>query len=282
MKRKQLFSLVLLFAALSATWSHATESEMVEIQCKIKPIARSKIHPHGKRSNLQSPSTSPTTQTTSTNWSGYVAGTDLNGTSGNGTVDYVAGSWVVPTLKATADDTYCAIWVGIDGYNSGSVEQIGTSHDWFNGAQQNYAWFEMYPSGSFEINGFPVNNGDVISARVGYKGDGVFKLVIMNHTQNVSTTIPTAYTTSTSALRSCAEWIVEAPYSGAILPLSDFQTVTLNYCSAVINGVSGLINNGAWMNDEITLADSSGTIQAQPTVLLKDGSCFQVAWKSED
>jgi hypothetical protein len=281
MRRKQLFSLVLLFATLSAALSHATESQMVEIQCKIKPIARSKIHPHGRKSNLQSRS-SPTTQTTSTNWCGYVAGTDLDGSSGNGTVDYVAGSWVVPTLEATAGNNFCAIWVGIDGFNSDSVEQIGTSHDWSNGAQQNYAWFEMYPNGSYEITGFPLNDGDMISGRVAYKGNGVFKMVLFNYTQGVSVTIPASYTTSMSPLRSCAEWIVEAPFSGMILPLSDFQTVTFNYCSAIINGISGLINSGEWMNDEITLADSSGTVQAQPTVLLKGGSCFQVAWKSED
>src|ERR1700722_14543351 len=264
MKRKQLFSLVLLFAALSTAWSHATESETVEIQCKIKPIARSKIHPNGKKANLQPSSTSSSAQTTSTNWSGYVAGTDLTGTLGNGSVDYVAGSWVVPTLLATADDAHCAIWVGIDGYNSPTMEQIGTSHNWISGAQQNFAWFEMFPMGSFEISGFPVNHGDVISARVGYKQNGVFKLIIFNHTQNVSTTVPMANTTSTTSLRSGAEWVVESSFPGTTFPLSDFQTVTFNYCSAVINGVSGLINDGACMNDEITLVDSTGKIQAQP------------------
>jgi hypothetical protein len=221
-------------------------------------------------------------QSTSTNWSGYVAATDLSGTSGNGTVTYVAGSWVVPTLATTPDDAYCAIWVGIDGYNSDTVEQIGTSHDWNNGTQQNYAWFEMYPNGSFEISDFPVDNGDVISARVGYKGNDTFKLVISNHTKGVTTTIPTSNTMTANAARSCAEWIVEAPFSGSILPLSDFQKITMNYCSAVINGVSGTINNGHWMNDEITLADSSGTVEAQPTILLKNGSSFQVAWMAEN
>ncbi len=275
MKRKTLFSLVL-FLAASTSWSIAEVPQMVEIECSIKPIHRVKIHPKGASRTAHS----PTSQSISTNWSGYVAAADLNEAASNGTVSYAAGCWVVPTLVATSDDTYCAIWVGIDGYNSSSVEQIGTSHNWTNGAQVNYAWFEMYPNGSYEITGFPVDNGDVISARVGYKGNDTFKLVIFNHTKGVSTVIPSSYTMSSSALRSCAEWIVEAPYAGSILPLSDFQTVGLKYCSAVINGVSGTINNGQWMNDEIVLQGANG-VEAQTTALSPDGSSFQVVWKSE-
>lgn len=278
MKKKTVLSLILLLVSLSS-WSEAVDPPMVEIECSLKPIDRSKIHPSGDNVTFQS-AASATSQSSSTNWSGYVAATDLTGTSANGTVSYVAASWVVPTLAATTDDTYCAVWVGIDGYQSPSVEQIGTSHNWINGAQQNYAWFEMYPNGSYEINGFPVDNGDVISAKVAYKGGNTFKLVISNLTKGVSTAVPSSYTMTTSALRSSAEWVVEAPYSGAILPLSDFKLVTLNNCSAVINGVSGTINNGEWMNDEITMAGTSG-VEAQPTALLKNGSCFQVAWKSE-
>lgn len=272
MKRKTASCLAFLLASISCCWSAAVDQPMVEIECALKPIDRAKIHPNGDYY---------TSDSTSSNWSGYVAATDFSGTSANGTVSYVAGSWVVPTLVASTDATYCAIWVGIDGYLSGTVEQIGTSHDWVNGAQQNYAWFEMYPNGSYEISGFPVNNGDVISARVGYKGDDTFKLVILNHTQGVTTTIPTSNTMSTSAVRSSAEWVVEAPYSGAILPLSDFQLATFNYCSAIINGVSGSISDGSWLNDEITMVGGSGGVQAQPSGLLKDGSCFQVTWLQE-
>ncbi|MDE3045453.1 MAG: hypothetical protein KGJ02_02255 [Verrucomicrobiota bacterium] len=274
MRKQTAYILASLFVSVSAL-SAEGESTMQEIQCEIKPISRSKIHPKG----VAFATTSPTMDSVSSNWSGYVAGTSLDGSaSANNTVTYAAGEWVIPTLLPTSEGTYSAIWVGIDGYMSGTVEQIGTSHNWINGAQQNYAWFEMYPNGAYEINGFPVNNGDIISARVAYKDNGVFKLVMFNHTKGVSTTIPSTYTTSSTVARSCAEWIVEAPYSGSILPLADFQTVTFNYCSAIINGVHGVINNGAWVNDQITMQGSSGVI-AQPTNLLKKGDCFQVAWK---
>lgn len=273
MRKFSVLSMVFLLVASAL----CAEVVVQEIECELKPIDRSKIHPNGNQALFVPASTS---QSSSTNWSGYVAATDLTGTSGNDMVTDVAGSWVVPTLVATTDATYCAIWVGIDGYSSESVEQIGTSHNWSNGAQQNYAWYEMYPSGSYEISGFPVDNGDVISAKVAYEGNNTFKLVISNLTKKISTTIPTSQTMSSSAARSSAEWIVEAPYSGEILPLSDFKAVTLNYCSAVIDGVKGAINNGKWFNDEITMAGQKG-VEAQPSSLLKNGTCFHVAWESQ-
>lgn len=275
---KIIFSLALLLVPLSS-WTEILEVPMAEIECSIKPIDRKKIH-RKKNYEFAQSTTSSTSESFSNNWSGYVAATDFTGTSVNDTVTYAAGSWIVPTLVSTPDDSYTAIWVGIDGLLSPTVEQIGTSHYWINGAQQNFAWFEMYPQGAYELIGFPIDNGDMISVRVGYKGDDTFKLVIFNHTQGVSTAIPSSYTVMPGALRSSAEWIVEAPYSGSILPLSDFQLTTFNYCSAVINDVHGTINNGAWMNDEITMVGGTG-VEARPTALLKDGSCFQVLWESE-
>ena len=55
---------------------------------------------------------------TSSNWSGYAASAPAN------SVSYVAGSWVVPTASSKTNG-YSSVWVGIDGYNSSTVEQIG-------------------------------------------------------------------------------------------------------------------------------------------------------------
>jgi len=52
---------------------------------------------------------------TSTNWSGYAV------TGSQGSVTYVAGSWIVPTVTASATNSYSSFWVGIDGYASGTV-----------------------------------------------------------------------------------------------------------------------------------------------------------------
>ncbi len=84
-------------------------------------------------------------------------------------------------------DTYCATWVGIDGYNNSTVEQIGTEQDVINGSQKNFAWFSLFPASTQEIEGFPVNVGDVIEGSVRYLGvedtNDVFRLTIKNLTQ---------------------------------------------------------------------------------------------------
>ena len=266
--KQMFFSLLVAAGGLFAHTSHR------EIECEIRQIDHAKIHPTKQYDTIY--------QATSSNWSGYVASSNLtNATLSKNSTTHVGGEWVVPTLLPTPDTSYCAIWVGLDGFNSSTVEQIGTSHNWVNGAQQDYAWFEMYPNAAYEIGGFPVNQGDVISATVGNKGNGVFRLVMTNHTQGVVTTIPYSYTTSTSALSSCAEWIVEAPYSGQTLPLSDFKLVTFNYCSAIIDGISGAVDDNNWDCVALTMDSASGALEASTSALMKNGNCFQVSWKSE-
>ena len=90
----------------------------------------------------------------SSNWSGYA----VTGSS----VSYVAGSWVVPTVN-TKTNGYSAVWVGIDGYSSSTVEQIGTGEDVVNGKATYYAWYEMYPSASVTISTMTVKPGDSIT-----------------------------------------------------------------------------------------------------------------------
>ena len=250
-----------------------------QINCDLKKVAQraghvSHTHIPGPRSIDKA---APKNQATSTNWCGYVAANNLSNPAKN-SVSAVYGSWIVPAVKAASNSTYCAIWVGIDGYSSSSVEQIGTAHDWVNGAAQSYAWFEMYPGGSYAINGFPLNPGDVISASVVYTGNNVFVMTLSNDTKKVSTTIPTSYTTSASAQRSCAEWVVEAPWSGSILPLSNYGTAYLWGSIATINGVTAPIGNNSWATASLEMVTNNGTPKSIPSVLLQDEGSFFTTW----
>ncbi|HEX4069182.1 MAG TPA: G1 family glutamic endopeptidase [Candidatus Babeliales bacterium] len=222
----------------------------------------------------------PVKEGTSQNWSGYAAVTKLSHPT-TGSVSAVYGSWVCPTLSSATHNTSCSLWVGIDGYSSNSVEQLGTEHDWYNGHQSNYAWFEMYPNYSYEITGFPANPGNIISASVVYQGNGVFVLSIANLTAGVHTTIPTSYTVSHTAQRSSAEWILEAPYSGSILPLSHFGTVHFSNCTATINNVHGAINNSHWADDKLIMVTATGSSKAVPSSLTSGGQAFSVKWYHE-
>jgi len=272
---KKIVSLLIFVLLINPSWSiahpHTKQSQYREIECSIKPIDRSKIHP------TEGASTSG--QVNSSNWSGYASAPSLVNPA-VGSVTYVSGNWTVPQLVATSDATYCAIWVGIDGFLDPTVEQIGTSHNWIDGAQQNYVWFEMYPNGAYEIEGFPLNIGDKMAAVVNYAGNDVFHLTISNHTQGVGFAVPISYTTAANTERSSAEWIVEAPFSGGILPLSNFQATNFTGCFAIINGFSGAINNDRWQNDEITMVDGS-VVKSEPTPLMVNGTSFEVIWNHQ-
>lgn len=262
------------------------EEAYTEIECQVQLLETAKethatdhhaSHPHipGPRSARV-----PSNFATSTNWAGYAAATKLSSPKKN-SVSAVSGTWIVPTIQATPDDSFCAIWVGIDGYSSPTVEQIGTEHDWSNGAQQNYAWFEMYPGGSYLINGFPLTPGDVISASVVYSGNSIFTLKLYNDTQQVFVTVPTQYTKSSVAQRNGAEWIVEAPFLNTILPLSDFGTIYLWGCTATINGVTAPIKNKSWQDIGIEMVTNNGAPKAIPSTVLPDGGSFFVTWAHE-
>jgi hypothetical protein len=195
---------------------------------------------------------------TSANWSGYAA-QSTGGSGVAGSVTDVQGSWIVPTVTGKKrTTTYSSCWVGIDGYSDGTVEQLGTESDWTSRGQQNYAWFEMYPAGGYKINGFPVVAGDKISAEVAYLGNNVYQLTIVNETHPASFVVPSSYTTTSSGLRTSAEWIAEAPSSfGGVLPLANFGTVKFSNCQATLSGVTGPINTAGFF-DPLTMIDPKG------------------------
>lgn len=255
--------------------------EFRRIECELTPRIRSQgLDPHTHPFIPSDQHRAGVQQNTSTNWAGYAAVTNLAHPVAH-TVSYVAGTWTIPQLSASTGQTYCSIWVGMDGYGSNSVEQLGTAHDWVNGKQQNTAWFEMYPQYPYTINGFPVNVGDSISASVVYQGNSVFLLTITNNTKKVYFVAPTSYTKSVTAQRISAEWIVEAPFSNTVLPLSHFGTVNLSNCIATMNNVQGAINSPHWQADALTMITNTNAVKAAVSPLANNGKNFSVVWKHE-
>jgi hypothetical protein len=216
----------------------------------------------------------------STNWSGYAL------TGAKGSVTDVKASWIVPTVDCgKTSNAYASFWTGIDGYSSGTVEQIGTDSDCQNGSPQYYAWFEFYPHPAFLINSMTIRPGDVISAEVTAGAKSAFTVSITDGTQTFSTT-----TKIPSADRSSAEWIIEAPFSGGVLPLADFVSVSFGEdytrvsgtCFGTIGGVSQPIGPFSKGNvDQITMVTSNGTPKSQPSDLsTKDSASFTDSWVS--
>jgi hypothetical protein len=211
----------------------------------------------------------------STNWAGYAVSVAA------GTVSGVSGSWVVPTIVPGSNSGYSSAWVGIDGYNSNSVEQLGTDSDMVNGTPRYYAWWEMYPNPSNTISSMTIKPGDTISASVTYTSSG-FVLAIADGSQSYSTT-----QSSSSASRSSAEWIQEAPSSfTGVLPLSNFGTINFSNSQATISGTTGQIDAPAWSSSStaIDMVTSTGSLKATTSGLTDSGSpttsSFSVTWVS--
>jgi hypothetical protein len=258
---------------LAAAWRGTGVADSVKSQFTVEAIPSSAVHhgwqaPHIRNRNG-----------TSANWSGYAVYKDGSGKGKNAipatTFSDVQGSWVVPTvIGGGSSNTYSSAWVGIDGYNDGTVEQIGTEQDWSNGSAVYYAWYEMYPRGAYKIKGFSVSAGDTITARVQYLSKNSFRLTITNVTTDDSFSTTQS---SGSAQRLSAEWVMEAPWMGGVLPLANFGKIDFSDCQATSsNGTVG--TPASWTSDEIVMETSDGTVKAQPS---GGGSSFSVSWEHE-
>ena len=149
-------------AVLSVVGHNQLAAEVAKASVKVAPIAN-----------------------VSSNWSGYAVTAPTN------SVSDVAGSWVVPTANPKTSG-YSSVWVGIDGYNSSTVEQIGTDADVVNGKVTYYAWYEMYPSASMTISTMTVKPGDSITGSVAYNAvnkDFVLKITNTTESETFTTTL---------------------------------------------------------------------------------------------
>ena len=211
---------------------------------------------------------------TSSNWAGYAVQTNLASPQSDAVSD-VKGSWIVPTVDCSqTQNAYSAFWIGIDGYSSNTVEQIGTDSDCSSGSPSYDAWYEMYPKWPVYLK-MKISPGDLVTAEVKYLGKGKFQLTINDITTGKSFTTTQK---SPSAKRSSAEWIAEAPWSSGVLPLADFGTVTFTNARATLNGHTGTISDSAWQNDAITMVTSSEAPKAQPSGLSNGGSNFSITY----
>ena len=218
----------------------------------------------------------------SSNWAGYVAvKKDANNITLTNTVKYVKGSWTVPEVDCTSTPNGLTfVWVGIDGYGSSTIEQIGTSSKCVNSNAEYYGWYEFYPSPAVFVPSFPVSPGDNITAEVKYlpKKDK-FRLRITNTDTGEVFSVTKKIA---NAKRVSAEWIVEAPKnsSGAVVPLSDFNEVVFTNAEAKLGKNMGKINDPSWTNYEVDMFYSDG-LKADTSSLSSNGDSFSVDWLHE-
>jgi hypothetical protein len=128
--------------------------------------------------------------TESTNWSGYVV------PSSQSVVDAASGTWTVPTLDCTdTPNASVSEWVGIGGVDwpgggvSGALLQTGTEDRCVGGAQQDEAWWELYPSNpnqSIVFSDLSISPGDDVVATVHKTAGGPWTTKIDDVTRGVA------------------------------------------------------------------------------------------------
>lgn len=211
----------------------------------------------------------PATHTQSTNWSGYAD------TSAGGTYTKVSSNWTEPSVTCNSTESIAVFWVGIDGYDSGTVEQDGTLAYCYEGSLTQYTWWEMYPNNDVQIVGSSVQAGDKIRSVVTRSGSS-YTLTVKDITHPANSF--TEKTSCSSCENNSAEWIAERPSgSSGLYPLPDFGKIVFQKCTA--KGSSGSGSISAFPNDQITMVNSSGDVLAQPSKLRRGGKVFTDTWK---
>jgi hypothetical protein len=217
---------------------------------------------------------------TSSNWSGYAV------TGADGSITDVKGSWIVPSVTCAqgAPDSYSSFWVGIDGYGSSTVEQLGVDANCISGKAEYSAWVEFYPHWPSTINTVKVEPGNTIFAEVSSSAKGQFTVSLNNQSNGQSFSLSTKMQ---QAKLSSAEWIVEAPWSSGVLPLANFNVASFGQkytrvqaptCYATVGGKIGPIGSFAANAIQIDMVTSSGALKAQTSALSNDGSSFTDAF----
>ena len=217
------------------------------------------------------------------NWSGYVLT--------NATFSGISGSWTQPAVDCSvASPAYSAFWVGLGGYSSDHLEQIGTEAACSASGRAVYsAWYELLPAPQITLK-VAVAPGDRLSARVAVAGDTV-TLSLRDLTSHATFSKSSHMATPS---RDSAEWIAEAPSNCRsstncdVLPLADFGSVTFTHAAASVGDRVGPIDSGLGSVKALTLETNPGfgrlrhdsaAANASVGALSGSGSSFTVKWE---
>jgi Peptidase A4 family len=225
------------------------------------------VHP----GEVQTGITSTTKTTEAFNWSGYA---DVSSTKHRFTA--VSGHWAVPAVTCTPEDEISSDWVGLDGFNTDTVEQDGTISWCFEGKPVYFTWYEMFPAATVEV-GTTLKPGDLITASVTRSGKH-YTLSVTDSTNTANSFSVTKTCKLTTCLDESAEWISERPaFSIGIAPLADYGTWTLSGAAETAKGKSGDISSYS-RNYDITMLDATGSYDLSTTSGLTSGDSFTTTW----
>jgi hypothetical protein len=220
----------------------------------------------------------------SQNWSGYAAVAKKNVA-----LRFVQSTFTVPRVNCSAvqigsgGQTYAAEWVGLDGFNSQTVEQTGVDSFCGStaGAATNQAWWEMFPNDPVVFTG--VNPGDTIFVAVYFDSStNQFQLTMEDKTTGASMQADQSCPSGSVCDRNSAEVIEEDPGASVAggINLADFGTASFNTSRVTArDGLRGTLSaSKLWTSTKIIMQDPSGDDMATPSALTNSGANFNVTW----
>ena len=210
----------------------------------------------------------PPTDQTYVNWAGYAVAHDFN--DPQPLVTGVSGSWVVPQVEISQDDTFSAVWVGVGGIFDDTLIQTGTEQDCINGTVSYFAWYALLPSNSILITTIEVSPGDMITASVNLVDSAENVWSIYMNDRTTGQVFYQNFTYNSNGLS--GEWVVERPYVNDVLTkIANFGSVTLSNCTVIMNNIVGAF--GYFPSARILMYNTEGT-RLVNTSHFNDGSRF--------
>jgi hypothetical protein len=283
LERLGTFVLVTALSAVSAFAQYSRESNLTPIGTVARTHGIRKVAP-GTPPPVYDPIRNVTVSY-NTIWAGYaVTGTGFT---------KVHGSWIVTAADCTkTPNGDSSEWVGIDGWNSNTVEQTGTDADCDGKTPYYYVWYEFYPLDTMVISDVSIAPGDKFSATVTYDGADDYTVTITNDTTGEYFTKEVKFKGADGSgepPRNSAEWIMEMDGN----ELADFGVNSFGeYYTGVSGGTDEATDSSTWgpitdfgsaVQESITSKNGSkgSKVTAQPSPLSPDGASFKVTWKAE-
>jgi Peptidase A4 family len=211
----------------------------------------------------------------STNWAGYAA------TRPRHPFRYLQATFFVPYINcSTNPDSFSAHWAGLDGFDTGTVEQAGVLAACRGGTPAYDAWYEMFPDFPVYPN-IAVRPGDSVTVGVFYrKSANRFEISLTDNTNGRHFTRVLACPHGATCHRASAEVISEPPSSGdKVLLLTDFRAASFTGIRLTDQaGFRGTLRPGRWATARITTVSmADGAVIDQP-IRLFQGQAFDNYW----
>jgi hypothetical protein len=211
------------------------------------------------------------TDKASLNWAGYAVA--YNFSDPKPVITGVSGSWTVPEVKVSQNDTFSAMWVGIGGTFGHDLIQTGTQQDSINGVTYYSAWYELLPFDSVTITTMDISPGDAITTSINLTDPTLNTWSIEVNDLSTGQSFNQDFVYDSSRLS--AEWIVERPDINSVLSeVADFESVTFSNCTVVMNNQLGAL--GYFPSSRSFMYNMRGTRLVDVSNFFNDGTSFTV------